>query len=127
MSGPRVLRGEELPPATGRARAGARARNWPAHLAGVALGLTLLLTFVLTGHGLGASGFSTALALVPFQAPPASAAYGALVETSAAGCAPRDAEVDMPSAPATAIIRAHLDLRRLQRRWVMVALPLCRT
>lgn len=35
---------------------------WNAHLAGVALGLTLLATFVLTGHGLGASGFTTALA-----------------------------------------------------------------
>ncbi len=35
---------------------------WNAHLAGVALGLTLLSTFVLTGHGLGASGFPTALA-----------------------------------------------------------------
>ncbi len=35
---------------------------WNAHLAGVALGLTLLATFVLTGHGLGASGFPTALA-----------------------------------------------------------------
>ncbi len=35
---------------------------WNAHLAGVALGLTLLATFVVTGHGLGASGFTTALA-----------------------------------------------------------------
>jgi len=39
-------------------------QNWNAHLAGVMLGLGLLLTFVLTGHGLGASGFSTALAAV---------------------------------------------------------------
>lgn len=40
----------------------APARYWNAHLAGVALGLTLLATFVFTGHGLGASGFTTALA-----------------------------------------------------------------
>ncbi len=35
---------------------------WNAHLAGVALGVTLLAPFVVTGHGLGASGFTTALA-----------------------------------------------------------------
>lgn len=35
---------------------------WNAHLAGAALGLALLLTFVLTGHGLGASGSPTAIA-----------------------------------------------------------------
>lgn len=35
---------------------------WPPWLAGVALGLVLLLTFVLTGHGLGATGASTRLA-----------------------------------------------------------------
>lgn len=34
---------------------------WNSHFAGVMLGLALLLTFVLTGHGLGASGFTTAL------------------------------------------------------------------
>ncbi len=34
---------------------------WPPLTAGVALGLVLLLTFLLTGHGLGASGFFTAL------------------------------------------------------------------
>lgn len=34
---------------------------WPPLVAGVALGLTLLLTFVLTGHGLGATGASTRL------------------------------------------------------------------
>jgi uncharacterized membrane protein YedE/YeeE len=39
-----------------------RTKFWNAHWAGVALGLTLLATFVSTGHGLGASGFSTALA-----------------------------------------------------------------
>jgi hypothetical protein len=35
---------------------------WNAHLAGAVLGLVLLLTFVLTGHGLGASGSPTAMA-----------------------------------------------------------------
>lgn len=35
---------------------------WSPWLAGLALGLTLLLTFVLTGHGLGATGFTTRLA-----------------------------------------------------------------
>jgi len=35
---------------------------WPPFAAGVALGLVLLLTFVLTGHGLGATGASTRLA-----------------------------------------------------------------
>jgi hypothetical protein len=35
---------------------------WNAHLAGALLGLTLLATFVITGHGLGASGFTTAIA-----------------------------------------------------------------
>jgi hypothetical protein len=34
---------------------------WPNWLAGFALGLVLLLTFVLTGHGLGATGFTTRL------------------------------------------------------------------
>ena len=34
---------------------------WPAWVAGLALGLVLLLTFVLTGHGLGATGFTTRL------------------------------------------------------------------
>ena len=32
---------------------------WPPLVAGVALGLVLLLTFVLTGHGLGATGATT--------------------------------------------------------------------
>jgi uncharacterized membrane protein YedE/YeeE len=32
---------------------------WPPLSAGIALGLALLLTFLLTGHGLGASGFFT--------------------------------------------------------------------
>lgn len=35
---------------------------WPPLAAGVALGLVLLLTFVWTGHGLGATGASTRLA-----------------------------------------------------------------
>lgn len=35
---------------------------WKPHAAGILLGLGLLLTFVLTGHGLGASGFTTAIA-----------------------------------------------------------------
>jgi uncharacterized protein len=50
-------------------------RYWNAHLAGVALGLTLLATFVFTGHGLGASGFTTALAAETAKSvAPASAA-----------------------------------------------------
>lgn len=35
---------------------------WPPWLAGLALGLVLLLTFVMTGHGLGATGFTTRFA-----------------------------------------------------------------
>ncbi len=34
---------------------------WNPYLAGALLGLGLLLTFVMTGHGLGASGFTTRL------------------------------------------------------------------
>jgi len=34
---------------------------WPPLTAGIALGLVLLMTFLLTGHGLGASGFYTRL------------------------------------------------------------------
>ena len=37
---------------------------WNSHLAGAVLGLVLLMTFVLTGHGLGASGAPTAIAAV---------------------------------------------------------------
>ncbi len=37
---------------------------WNSHLAGAVLGLVLLLTFVVTGHGLGASGAPTAIAAV---------------------------------------------------------------
>lgn len=32
---------------------------WPPLVAGLALGLTLFMTFMITGHGLGASGFFT--------------------------------------------------------------------
>ena len=40
--------------------AGSRVKPfWPPLVAGVALGLVLLLTFVLTGHGLGATGATT--------------------------------------------------------------------
>ena len=35
---------------------------WPPWLAGISLGLVLLLTFAMTGHGLGATGFTTRLA-----------------------------------------------------------------
>ena len=38
--------------------------TWPPFAAGVALGLVLLLTFLVTGHGLGATGFTTALSAV---------------------------------------------------------------
>jgi uncharacterized membrane protein YedE/YeeE len=37
---------------------------WPPLAAGIALGLALLLTFLVTGHGLGASGFITRAAVV---------------------------------------------------------------
>lgn len=37
---------------------------WNPYIAGVLLGLGLLMTFVITGHGLGASGFTTSLAAV---------------------------------------------------------------
>jgi hypothetical protein len=53
---------------------------WPPLAAGVALGLVLLLTFVLTGHGLGATGASTRLTawLGTELAPRATAANGYL-------------------------------------------------
>lgn len=49
---------------------------WPPLLAGLLLGLALLLTFWIRGHGLGASGFFTALtaALASLLAPTASEA-----------------------------------------------------
>lgn len=58
---------------------------WPPFLAGAALGLVLLLTFLLTGHGLGATGFTTALsawlgnAVAP-QATQANAYLGPMVD-----------------------------------------------
>ncbi|TDP64164.1 YeeE/YedE thiosulfate transporter family protein [Roseateles toxinivorans] len=53
---------------------------WPNWLAGVVLGLVLLLTFVWTGHGLGATGASTRLtaALAHGVAPAATEANGYL-------------------------------------------------
>lgn len=53
---------------------------WNSHVAGGVLGLVLLLTFVLTGHGLGASGAPTALAAVASDvvAPAATQANGYL-------------------------------------------------
>lgn len=53
---------------------------WPPLTAGIALGLVLLLTFVLTGHGLGATGASTRLTawLGLAVAPQAIAANGYL-------------------------------------------------
>jgi hypothetical protein len=58
---------------------------WPPLAAGVALGLVLLLTFVLTGHGLGATGASTRVAawlglVVAPAATQANAYLGPLVE-----------------------------------------------
>lgn len=53
---------------------------WSPLLAGVALGAVLLLTFVLTGHGLGATGFTTRLTawLGEWMAPAALQANGYL-------------------------------------------------
>lgn len=53
---------------------------WNAHVAGALLGLVLLLTFVLTGHGLGASGAPTAIAAAASNvvAPSATGANGYL-------------------------------------------------
>lgn len=53
---------------------------WNPLLAGIVLGLVLLLTFVLTGHGLGATGASTRLSawLGGVIAPQAAAANGYL-------------------------------------------------
>jgi len=58
---------------------------WPPLAAGIALGLVLLLTFVLTGHGLGATGASTRLTAwlgteVAPQATAANAYLGPMVE-----------------------------------------------
>ncbi|MBE2264571.1 MAG: YeeE/YedE family protein [Burkholderiaceae bacterium] len=58
---------------------------WPPLAAGVALGLVLLLTFVLTGHGLGATGATTRVSawlgeLVAPAATHANAYLGPMVE-----------------------------------------------
>lgn len=54
---------------------------WQPWAAGVALGLVLLLTFVLTGHGLGATGFTTRLtAVLGGDAARANAYLGPLFE-----------------------------------------------
>lgn len=55
--------------------AGAPRPFWPPLVAGVLLGLVLLATFLVTGHGLGASGFFTRLAaaLGELAAPAATA------------------------------------------------------
>lgn len=47
---------------------------WPPMFAGLALGLVLMLTFLFTGHGLGATGFTTRLTawLWSFAAPEAA-------------------------------------------------------
>jgi len=61
---------------------------WPPLVAGIALGLTLLLTFLITGHGLGASGFfaRAAAALGGWLAPEATATnayYGPFLQAGA--------------------------------------------
>ena len=63
---------------------------WNAHVAGVALGLVLLATFVATGHGLGASGTPTAIAAVASAAvaPAATANNGYLGPMVANGTDP---------------------------------------
>jgi uncharacterized protein len=54
---------------------------WPPWLAGIALGLVLLLTFLLTGHGLGATGFTTRLtAVLGGEAARANAYLGSMFE-----------------------------------------------
>lgn len=60
---------------------------WNPYAAGVLLGLGLLLTFILTGHGLGASGFSTSLTasashVVAPAATEANEYFGPMVEDS---------------------------------------------
>ncbi len=66
---------------------------WNAHFAGLMLGLGLLLTFVLTGHGLGASGFPTAVAATAANvvAPTATAANDYLGPMVEGGSNPLDA------------------------------------
>jgi len=65
---------------------------WPPLLAGALLGLVLLLVFVLTGHGLGATGFFTRLTawLGSGVAPDATAANAYLGGMVADGANPLD-------------------------------------
>jgi uncharacterized membrane protein YedE/YeeE len=56
-----ALPSDSVPQAAAARRAAPRP-FWPPLAAGIALGLVLLLTFVLTGHGLGATGATTRLA-----------------------------------------------------------------
>ncbi len=58
---------------------------WPPLVAGIALGLALLATFLITGHGLGASGFFTRLTAwiggeIAPQATQANSYFGAFVK-----------------------------------------------
>jgi len=66
--------------------------DWNAYMAGGLLGLTLLATFIATGHGLGASGFTTALAAksAVAVAPGAVAANEYLAPMVAEGANPLD-------------------------------------
>ncbi|MBS0569538.1 MAG: YeeE/YedE family protein [Proteobacteria bacterium] len=63
---------------------------WSAHVAGFALGLVLLATFLATGHGLGASGTPTAIAAAASSAiaPAATAGNGYLGPMTAGGSDP---------------------------------------
>jgi len=69
---------------------------WRAHAAGAALGVVLLLTFLLTGHGLGASGSPTAMAAVAAHAvaPAATAANSYLGPMVAEGYNPLDSWIN---------------------------------
>ncbi len=66
---------------------------WKPHAAGALLGLGLLLTFVVTGHGLGGSGFTTALSAAgaDLVAPAATAANAYLGPMVADDSNPLDA------------------------------------
>ncbi|HSN00646.1 MAG TPA: YeeE/YedE thiosulfate transporter family protein [Rudaea sp.] len=63
---------------------------WSAHVAGAALGLVLLATFLATGHGLGASGTPTAIAAAASNAlaPSATASNDYLGPMVAGGANP---------------------------------------
>ncbi len=57
------IKQEDASPAAHHSASHSRIRAfWPPWLAGLSLGLVLLLTFAMTGHGLGATGFTTRLA-----------------------------------------------------------------